>query len=274
MMSTTTTTVDAKARLKELCLAFKLPTLADKLGSGLVDCGYDDVLALVLEHFEQEASSRRERRVDRLRRASKLPPGKTMSTLEISRLPKPLAAKLRELCRAEFIERADNVLCFGLPGVGKSHVAAAIGHALVDRGHTVLFTSTFRLVQELLMAKRDLKLTRALRGLDAFDLLILDDIGYVQQDKDEVDVLFTLMAERYERRSMLITSNLVFSEWSKIFKDPMTTAAAIDRVVHHSVILEFAQVTTYRGEAAEKRRAVKGQVSIEAVGIPAEPSIK
>ena len=131
------------------------------------------------------------------------------------------------------------MLAFGLPGVGKSHAAAALGHALVELGHSVLFTPTFRLVQELLAAKRDLRLPRALRKLDLFDVLVLDDIGYVQQSPEEVEVLFTLMAERYERRSMLITSNLVFSEWDRIFKNPMTTAAAIDRLVHHSVILEF-----------------------------------
>ena len=246
---------DIAARLAELCVDFKLPTLAEKLGKGLADAGHDDVLPLVLEYFELEAAERHERRVDRLRRASRLPPGKTLATLDLTRVPKQLAARVKELAKGAFLERADNVLCFGLPGVGKSHAAAALGHALVEQGHAVLFTQTFKLVQELLVAKRDLKLSRALRALDVFELLILDDIGYVQQDRDEIDVLFTLMAERYERRSMLITSNLVFSEWSKIFKDPLTTASAIDRVVHHSVILEFADVKTFRGEAAEKRRA-------------------
>jgi DNA replication protein DnaC len=146
---------------------------------------------------------------------------------------------MRELARGQFLDRAANVLAFGLPGVGKSHVAVAIGHALVEAGRSVLFTPTFQLVQELLAAKRDLALPRALRRLDAFELLILDDIGYVQQSAEEIEVLFTLLAERYERRSLLITSNLVFSEWERIFKNPMTTAAAIDRLVHHSVILEF-----------------------------------
>jgi DNA replication protein DnaC len=122
----------------------------------------------------------------------------------------------------------------------KTHAAAALGHALVQRGHSVLFSPTFRLVQELLAAKRDLALPRALQRLDAFEVLILDDIGYVQQSADEVEVLFTLMAERYERRSLVITSNLVFGEWDRIFKNPMTTAAAIDRLVHHSTILEFS----------------------------------
>jgi DNA replication protein DnaC len=158
---------------------------------------------------------------------SKLPPGKTLDTLDDTRLPRPLLQQLRELARGEFLDRATNVLAFGLPGVGKSHVAAAIGHALVSSGRSVLFTPTFRLVQELLTAKRDLVLPRVLAKLDAFDLVVLDDIGYVQQAPDEIEVLFTLLAERYERRSVMITSNLVFSEWGQIFKNPMTTAAAI-----------------------------------------------
>ena len=102
------------------------------------------------------------------------------------------------------------------------------------------------------MAKRDLELPRALRKLDAFELIILDDIGYIRQQPDEVEVLFTLMAERYERRSLMITSNLVFSQWDQIFQNPMTTAAAVDRLVHHSSILEF-DVPSYR--TAEKLRA-------------------
>ncbi len=145
------------------------------------------------------------------------------------------------------MEQAVNVLAFGLPGTGKTHSACALGHALVKAGHSVLFIPTYKLVQNLLAAKRDLELPKALRKLDRFELLILDDIGYVRQDAEQVEVLFTLMAERYERRSMMITSNLVFSKWDRIFKDPMTTAAAIDRLVHHSAVLEF-DFTSYRSE--------------------------
>jgi DNA replication protein DnaC len=217
----------------------------------LVAAGHEALIPLVTEIFELEAGDRRERRVERLMRMSKLPPGKTLDTFDETRLPRPLLHQLHELARGEFLDRAVNVLVFGLPGVGKSHVAAAIGHALVSSGRSVLFAPTYQLVQELLAAKRDLALPRALAKLDVFDLLILDDIGYVQQAPDEIEVLFTLLAERYERRSVLITSNLVFSEWGQIFKNPMTTAAAIDRLVHHSVILEFA-VPSYRSDRAGK----------------------
>jgi len=217
----------------------KLPVVAKELGTRLVQAGFGDAVPIVLDVLDIEADERRNRRVARLRQASKLPLGKTFDTLDQRQLPRGVAHKLEELAQGSFAEQAVNVLAFGLPGVGKTHAACALGHALVERGVTVLFTPTYRLVQELLAAKRNLELPRALRKLDLFDVVILDDIGYVQQSSDEVEVLFTLMAERYERRSMLITSNLVFSQWDRIFKNPMTTAAAIDRLVHHSVILEF-----------------------------------
>ncbi len=137
---------------------------------------------------------------------------------------------------------------------GKTHFAAAVGHQLVQAGLSVLFTPTFRLVDELLRAKHDLLLEQGLRRLDGYAVLILDDIGYVQQSRDEMEVLFTLLAERYERRSVIITSNLVFSQWDQIFKDPLTTAAAIDRVVHHSVIVEFGkEVSSHRAHQAAQR---------------------
>jgi DNA replication protein DnaC len=248
MSATVDTTTE---RIAELLTAFRLPTLATELVPRMIEAGRADVLPLLVEILELEAGDRRERRVDRLRRASRLPPGKTFATLDEARLPRPLVQQLRDLARGDFLEHAANVLAFGLPGVGKSHAACALGHALVEAGHAVLFAPTYQLVQELLVAKRDLDLPRALRRLDLYDLVICDDIGYVQQNADEIEVLFTFLAERYERRSVLITSNLVFSEWDRIFKNPMTTAAAIDRLVHHSTILEFA-VPSFRSDKSRK----------------------
>lgn len=145
-----------------------------------------------------------------------------------------------QLCDAAFCESAHNVLAFGLPGRGKTHFLAALGHELILRHQKrVLFLPTFKLVQRLLEAKNNLQLETLLKKLDAFEAIILDDLGYVQQSRQEMEVLFTFFAERYERRSLLISSNLVFSQWEKIFQDPMTTMAAIDRLVHHSIILEF-----------------------------------
>lgn len=240
------------ARLIALCTDFKLPTLAAELVRRFEQAGRQDALPLLTEVFELEAQDRLERRIDRLRRASHLPPGKTMATLDQARLPRPLADRLRVLSSGDFLDGAQNVLCFGLPGTGKSHAAAALGHALVEAGRSVLFLPTYQLVQELLAAKRDLALPRALRRLDLYELIVLDDIGYIAQSPDEAEVLFTLMAERYERSSLLVTTNLVFSEWERIFRNPMATAAAIDRLVHHAVILEF-DVPSFRGEDARKR---------------------
>lgn len=201
---------------------------------------------------EIEVEERRVRRIDRLLRGSGLPHDKTLETLDCRRLPAPVRRALPTLCDGGFVERAENLLAFGLPGRGKSHVVAALGHELVQKGYKVLFLPAFKLVQRLLAAKRDLALEATLRRLDRYDVVILDDLGYVQQAREEMEVLFTFFAERYERRSVMITSNLVFSQWDRIFQDPMTTACAIDRLVHHAVILELSG-KSYRAEEALAR---------------------
>lgn len=258
---------DQVLRIQQLLQQFKLPTLASELVPRVKAGGFEDALPLLLEVFELERETRAMRRVERLRRASRLPPGKGFESFDLTRLPIDLRTRVNELTTGDWLDRAVNVLAFGLPGTGKTHIAAALGHRLVDRGASVLFVPTFRLVQDLLAAKKAFTLPNALKKLDHFDLLILDDIGYVQQTEEEVEVLFTLLAERYERRSMLITSNLVFSAWDRIFKNPMTTAAAIDRLVHHSVILEF-NVESFRtadpgkaedGTSSAKEKRTKGR---------------
>jgi DNA replication protein DnaC len=206
-----------------------------------------------LQHLaELEVEARRSRRVERALHESDLPAEKTLATLDRARLSSKVTKLLASLCDGGFVERGENLLVFGLPGRGKSHVVAAIGHELIQRGYRVLFIPTFALVQRLLTAKRDLRLERELARLDLYHAVILDDIGYVQQSRDEMEVLFTFLAERYERKSVLITSNLVFSDWNRIFKDPMTTACAIDRLIHHAVILEMTG-PSFRSEAARKR---------------------
>ena len=153
---------------------------------------------------------------------------------------------------------------FGAPGTGKTHLVAGLGQAWVERNRSVLYTPTYQLVGGLLRAKRDYELERELRRLDRFEVVILDDLGYVQQSREEMEVLFTFLAERYERRSVAITSNLVFSQWDHIFKDPLTTAAAIDRVVHHSLIIEFGkEVRSVRAEEAARRNGIVLPVSPE-----------
>ena len=204
---------------------------------------------------ERELVERDRRRLARQLKASKLPTTKTLATLDTDRLSPKVKRLLPRLCEGDFIARAENVLAFGLPGRGKTHLLCAIGHELIRRGHTVLFISTCHLVQRLLAARQELKLERVLARLESFDAVIVDDIGYVQQSREEMEVLFTFLAERYERKSVLLSSNLVFSQWDRIFKDPMTTAAAIDRLVHHSTILELTG-PSYRTQTAEQRQAV------------------
>lgn len=207
----------------------------------------------VLRHLcESESEERAQRRTARLLAESGLPETKTLGTLDEALLPRKVRQQMPMLIEGAFVERGDNVLAFGLPGRGKTHFLAALGRELILRhGKRVLFRPTFKLVGQLLAAKRDLRLPQELKKLDRFEVLILDDIGYVQQSREEMEVLFTLLAERYERRSLLISSNLVFSQWDKIFKDPMTTMAAIDRLVHHAIILEFD------GESHRVRKAAK-----------------
>jgi DNA replication protein DnaC len=215
--------------------------------------------AFLYELAAQECAFRSQRRIERHLRESRLPREKTFATLQLDRFGPALQLQIERLRTGAFVEDAVNIVAVGRPGVGKSHVAAALGHELILLGHTVLWTSTAALVQRLLAAKRDLRLPQQLAKLDHVACLILDDIGYVQHDRDEMEVLFTLLAERYERRSVILTTNLVFSEWDRIFKDPMTTLAAIDRVVHHSVILDLMAVDSYR--AQEAKEAQDQQVS-------------
>jgi DNA replication protein DnaC len=206
-----------------------------------------------LQHLvEPEVTERRQRRIQRLRKGSGLPTDKTLATLDLSRLPTKVRRQLPTLCEGGFVERAENIHAFGLPGRGKTHTLCAIAHELVEHGYQVLFTPTYRLVKRLLVAKRNLALEQELRRLDTYDAVLLDDLGYVQQDREEMEVLFTFLAQRYERRSVLITSNLVFSQWDRIFKDPMTTAAAIDRLVHHAIILEMTGPSIRNLEARER----------------------
>ncbi len=208
----------------------------------------------LFELLALEQQCRWERKQQILLRDSKLPATKTLDALERNRLPGTLNQQITALAEGSFLDRCENVLAFGNPGSGKTHVICALGHELILQGRKVLFKNCELLVQELLTAKRAFALPQALKKLSRYQALIIDDIGYVQQSREEMEVLFTLLADRYERASTLITSNLPFSQWEKIFKDPMTTAAAIDRLVHHSMILEL-NLPSYRLEHAKKEKA-------------------
>lgn len=207
----------------------------------------------LLQLVTRECEDRQRKRIERLLNQSRIPAEKVLSNFSLKRLPPKVALVTKTLLEGEFLDRCENVLAFGNPGSGKTHLLCAIGQELIARGRRIYFTTSALLVQDLLVAKRDLKLSRFIKRLAAFEGLIIDDLGYVQQSREEMEVLFTLLAERYERGSILISSNLPFSKWEGIFKDPMTTAAAIDRLVHHCVILEL-NIPSYRVEQAKKAK--------------------
>ena len=239
-------------RLTEQLRELRLPAFRDHFQSQAERAAQENLsYPQYLEALtNRECEARSQGRIRRLASASRLPSGKTWDQFRWSRLPKPVQQQFHTLRDGAFLKRRENVLVFGKPGSGKTHALCAVAEQLLLQGHPVLFASCSLLVQDLLVAKRDLKLERYLKKLAGFAALIVDDLGYVQQSRDEMEVLFTLLAERYERGSVMLTSNLPFSQWTAIFKDPMTTAAAIDRLVHHSVIVEL-NVPSYRLETAK-----------------------
>jgi len=208
-----------------------------------------------LSHLvELECQSRYQSRIVRLTRDANLLAGKTWEEFQWSRVPLHVTQQFETLRQGNFLDRQDNVLIFGRPGSGKTMLLSALGDQLVKKGRPVFFATCQMLVQELLRAKRDLRLERVIKKLHKFDALIIDDLGYVQQSREEMEVLFTLLSERYERGSVLLSSNLPFSKWEQIFKDPMTTAAAIDRLIHHSVIVELNNIPSFRLDEAKKKQ--------------------
>jgi DNA replication protein DnaC len=208
--------------------------------------------------LEHEVAERAKRRTERHRAESQLDATKTLASFDFAEVPMLSKAHVMALAGGgAWLDKGATVLIFGPPGVGKSHVGCGIGHALIDAGYRVLYMRTSELVQRLQAARQSLQLPQALAKLDRYDLLILDDISYVRKDQAETSVLFELIAERYERRSILITANQPFSGWSNVFPDPGMTVAAIDRLVHHSTIFELHKVESYRGKVAAREQKLQ-----------------
>jgi len=246
---------DVKEKLTAYLRQLHLPTFREcfeELARQAVQetASYEQYL---LELAERECQARWSKRTERLLRQSRLPLEKDLANFEMGRLPAKVARQVRTLVEGSFVDRRENLLLFGKTGTGKTHLLSAIAQELVRNGRKVISWPCALLVQELLAAKRDLTLSRLLKRLSKYEALLIDDIGYVQQSREEMEVLFTLLAERYERGTVMLTSNLPFSKWEAIFKDPMTTAAAIDRLVHHSVILEL-NIASYRLEEAKRTK--------------------
>ena len=251
--ATTITVASTSTRLGMMLTDLRLPTIKRLAGdlcaqSDLEGWPAHRLLEALLEH---EINERERRRMDRHRHESGLGPDKRLSSFDFTAVPSVSKAQVMALSEGtEWLERGANVLLFGPPGVGKSHLVSALGHALIDVGKRVLFTRCSELVQRLQAARRDLRLPQELAKLDRFDLLILDDLSYVRRDQAETSVLFELISERYERRSLAITANTPFSQWGEVFVEPAMTLAAVDRLVHHSTILEM-NVESYRRRAAQ-----------------------
>jgi DNA replication protein DnaC len=213
-------------------------------------------LSAIAEH---ELSERDRRRIERHLADARLPPGKTIDSFDFGVVPMISKAQVMAITAGDaWIAKGANILMFGPPGGGKSHLAAAIGLALIENGRRVLFTRTTELVQKLQVARRELQLESAINKLERFDLLILDDLAYVTKDQAETSVLFELISARYERKSMLITANQPFGEWNRIFPDPAMTLAAVDRLVHHATIFEM-NVESYRRRSAMEAKRQRGR---------------
>lgn len=256
--------LNADGRLGLMLTELRLPTIK-RLAGELCDQSDREgwparqLLERMLEH---EINEREVRRFERHRAASGLSPDKRLSSFEFSVVPTISRARIMALTEGyEWLNRGVNLIAVGAPGCGKSHLFSAIGHALIDAGKRVLFTRCSDLVQRLQAARRDLRLPQELTKLDRFDIVILDDLSYVRRDQDETSVLFELIAERYERKSLAITANTPFSQWDEVFVNPAQTHAAIDRLVHHAMIFEMNVESYRRRDAAQKQKSVHGRKS-------------
>jgi len=213
------------------------------------------------ELCELENNHRYENRLKRLLKESQLPTGKQLSQYDFSEIKGVTRQQLEQkINKLDWLRQGYNIILFGASGLGKTHLAAAIGHGLIAQSKRVKFTSSTALVQQLQKAREALGLEDALKKLDKYELLILDDIGYVKKSDSESQVLFELIAHRYERNSLLITTNQAFSEWDSIFGDNMMTVAAIDRLVHHADIYKI-EGDSYRKKQALKSNQETGQVN-------------
>lgn len=251
------------ARLPLLLRELRLPTIAAmwQTFTERADREGWPAARLLATLAELELAERVQRRVQRHLIEARLPPGKTLDSFDFAAVPMISRAHVTALASGDgWIDRGGTILLFGPSGSGKSHLGAALGHALVESGYRVLFTRTIDLVQRLQQARQALSLESAIDKLDKYHLLILDDVCYVRKDQAETSVLFELIAARYERRSLMVTANHPFGEWTNVFQDAAMTLAAVDRLVHHSTIFEM-NVESYRRRVAINRTSRKAKAA-------------
>lgn len=247
-----------QSELEAMLSSFRLPSFSKNYQQYARQAEKEkiDHVGYLYELSKLESEDRYNRKTERLIRQAKLPRGKTLEGFDFSKFEGLSESQIQELADAECLDKAENILIFGNPGTGKTHLAAALLREWCLRGRKVFFSTASSLVQDLLAAKRDLKLNTVLKKLDKFEAVVIDDISYIPQDRDETDVLFVFLAERYEQRSLVITSNLPFSQWDTVFKDAMTTMAAVDRLVHHSTVIEL-NGESFRAQTATRRNRKK-----------------
>ena len=242
----------------ELSMAFnelKLTVFAEKYKETWEKCvadklGYKEYLKMLTT---MELESRHHRKINRLIKKAKIPRMKEINDFEVSKVPGLEQSTITKLVKGDFIDKAENLLIFGNPGTGKTHLAIALTREWCNAGRKALFITAAELLQELLKAKASLRSNEYTSKINQYDVLVIDDISYIPCERNEADLLFLLLSSRYEYKSMVITSNLAFAKWDSIFKDNMTTAAAIDRLVHHSIILKL-NAESYRKISARNSK--------------------
>lgn len=237
-------------RLEALNLLAMLSVYQDLASK--ITCAKQSPIDYLDELTRIELEQRNQKHIQHLLKSAKLPRDKLLLDFDITRIPTLTSGLIQTLSSGDFIDRQENLLIFGNPGTGKSHLSIALSKEWCLQGRKCLYTTAASLVQNLLVAKSKMSINNLIKKLDRYEVLIIDDISYIPYERAESDVLFVLLAERYEQRSIVITSNLVFSGWGQIFKDEMSTNAAIDRLVHHSTILELNS-ESYRIKAAKDK---------------------
>jgi DNA replication protein DnaC len=234
---------------------FRLPTMAQLAEEAMAkaeaeDWGYRRLLTFLCESEHQE---RQRRRIGRLLAESNLPPDKTLANLDEKLFPVAIRRQLASLLDGSFVDRAENIIAIGLPGRGKTHFLAALARELVTRHQRrVLFVRSDVLIERLLRARGELRLEQELQRLDRYAAIVVDELGYVEHHREQMEVFFQFVSYSYERRSLLVSSNLVFSQWDRIFKDAMASLAAVDRLTQHSHVLSFTNEGIRNPKAATK----------------------